>query len=171
MEKLCLFSAVGLMLVTVTCIYRWFLAPALAKLTPVAALQALLVVHCFRFISPISLVPGVTVPGSSVEFTYPQVLGDVTSAILALITIAALRSGRRNAIALVWFTNLFGAFDLTVVTVQGLRFDFAEHVGGMFYVVVWFVPWLLVSHVVIFSRLLQRAPLGVEPRRMGAASI
>jgi hypothetical protein len=53
----------------------------------------------------------------------------------------------------VWLTNLFGLVDLGIVTVQGLRFDFAEHVGAMFYVVASFLPWLLLSHVLIFKQL------------------
>ncbi len=153
MEKLCVFSSVGMMLITVTCVYHWFLKPALAKLDPSLALQALLVIHCFRFIAPISLVPGVTLAGFPTEFTYPQVLGDVGSATAALIAISVLRAGWRFAVPWVWFTNLVGAVDLAIVSVQGLRFDFAEGVGGMFYVVVWFVPWLVLSHTVIFARL------------------
>jgi hypothetical protein len=157
MEKLCVFSSVGMMLITVTAIYRWFLQPALLKLHPSGVLQVLLAVHFFRFISPISLMPGVTLAGTSTQFTYPQVVGDVSSAILALLAVAALRSGWRYAIPLVWVTNVFGAIDLLAITLLGFRFDFAERVGGMFYVVVWFVPWLLLSHTVIFARLARLA--------------
>jgi hypothetical protein len=150
------FSALGLMLVTVWSMWRWFLSPWVARLDRTVALQVLLVVHCFRFISPISLVQGVTLPGLSVELTYPQVLGDIATAAFALVAIAALRADAGWAMGWVWFTNLFGFVDLGIVTVQGLRFDFAEHVGAMFYVVAWFVPWLLVSHVLIFQQLLLR---------------
>ena len=153
MQKLYFFSALGLMLVTVWSMWRWFLSPWVARLDRTMALQVLLVVHCFRFISPISLVQGVTVPGLSVELTYPQVLGDIATAAFALVAIAALRAKAGWAKGWVWFTNLFGFVDLGIVTVQGLRFDFAEHVGAMFYVVAWFVPWLLVSHVLIFQQL------------------
>jgi hypothetical protein len=150
-EKLYLYSSLGMMLVTVSCIYRWYLRPALAGLDPVLALQALLTVHCFRFISPISLVPGVTLPGLSTAFTYPQVVGDVGTAAFALIAIGSLRAGSRLALPWVWFTNLFGLLDLAIIGVQGTRYDFAAHVGAMFYIVAWFVPWLLLSHALIFS--------------------
>src|SRR3954465_12207375 len=93
MPKLYFFSALVLMLVTVCALWRWFVSPWMAKLERAVALQALLVVHCFRFISPISLVPGVTAPGLSVELTYPQVLGDIATAAFALVAIAALRAG------------------------------------------------------------------------------
>ena len=59
----------------------------------------------------------------------------------------------------VWFTNLFGFLDLAVITVQGFRYDFPEHVGGMFYVVAWFVPWLVVSHMVILAWLTRRGKM------------
>jgi hypothetical protein len=113
--------------------------------------QLLLAVHCFRFISPISLVAGVTLPGLSTEFTYPQVLGDVGTALFALIAIALLRARSGFAVPWVWFTNLFGLADLLMIGVQGVRFDFAGHVGGMFYIVAWFVPWLLLSHTLVFG--------------------
>jgi hypothetical protein len=153
MDQQAVFSSFALMIITVTCVYRWFLRPALAKLDPQLALQWVLAVHCFRFISPISLVHGVTLPGLSTEFTYPQVAGDVGTALFALIGIAALRSRQSWAIAWVWFTNLFGVVDLAVIGVQGARFDFAGHIGAMFYIAAWYVPWLLLSHVSIFARL------------------
>jgi len=108
-------------------------------------------------------VQGVTVPGLSVEFTYPQVVGDVATAAFALMAIAALRAGAGWATGWVWFTNIFGLVDLGIVTVQGLRFDLAEHVGAMFYVVVWFVPWLLLSHVLLFKLLGRREAEGRVP--------
>jgi hypothetical protein len=153
MERIYVFAAFGSMLLTVSCLYSWFLKPWLAKLGPGLELQALLLVHAFRFISPISLIPGVTVPGLSTEFTYPQVLGDVGTALFALIAIRLLRGGSSLALPWVWFTNLFGLADLVVIGIQGTRFDFAGHVGGMFYIVAWFVPWLLLSHAMIFKRL------------------
>jgi hypothetical protein len=163
MEKLYFFSTLGLMTVTVTLMWRWFFSPWVRALEPILALQVLLVVHCFRFISPISLMPGVAVPGLSTEFTYPQVLGDMATAAFALVAIAALRKRARWAMGWVWFTNLFGLLDLTVITVQGLRFQFAEHVGAMFYIVAWFVPWLVLSHLLLFKRLRRAQLTHAEP--------
>jgi hypothetical protein len=95
----------------------------------------------------------VTLPGLSTEFTYPQVIGDVGTALFALIGIGALRAKKKWALGWVWFTNLFGAVDLAIIGVQGSRFDFAGHIGAMFYIAAWYVPWLLLSHVSIFARL------------------
>jgi len=158
MDKQYVFLSFGLMLIAATLLYRWFIKSSLVRLETTLALQFLLIVHCFRFISPISLVAGVTVPGLSTDFTYPQVIGDVGTALFALIGIALLRSRLKMALGWVWFTNMFGLADLIVVGVQGTRFDFFGHVGGMFYIVAWFVPWLLLSHVLIFSRLVRKGP-------------
>lgn len=163
LDKLYVFASFSLMLVTASLMYRWYIKPALNKLEPDLHMQLLLVVHCFRFISPISLVAGVTVPGLPYEFTIPQVVGDVGTAFLALITIANIRGGKPSAMAWVWFCNLFGLADLIMIGVQGARFDFFGHVGGMFYVVAWFVPWLLVSHVAILVRLVK--PSGTSRAR------
>jgi hypothetical protein len=153
MDQLPVFVSFSLMLVTVTCMYRWFLKPRLARLDPILALQLVLAVHCFRFISPISIARGVTVPGLSTEFTYPQIIGDVGTALFALVGIWALRAKKSWALPWVWFTNLFGMVDLAIIGVQGSRFDFAGHIGGMFYIAAWYVPWLLLTHVSIFARL------------------
>jgi len=155
MDLILLGLSFGPMLVTVFCLYQWFLKPRLDEMQPAAAMQVLMSIHCFRFISPISLVAGVTVPGLPVEFTYPQVVGDMATALFALVAIAALRSGWRHAVPWLWFVNVFGLLDLSIVAAQGIRLGFASHVGGMFYVVVWFVPLLLVSHSAILVRLLR----------------
>src|SRR5437667_11028660 len=98
MQMLYLFSSFGMMLVTAACIYRWFLSPALAKLDPVLVLQILLAVHCFRFVSPVSLIPGVTVPGLSTAFTCPQVIGDTATVLFVFIEILAARSHTKLSI-------------------------------------------------------------------------
>src|SRR5262245_55492622 len=115
MAQLYVFFSLGMMLITVSCMYRWFAKPALPKLDSPTALQSILAVHCFRLISPISLMPGVTVPGLSPEFTYPQVIGDVGTALFALFAIRLLRSGSSVSIPWVWFTNIFGAVDLVII--------------------------------------------------------
>lgn len=147
------YASFTMMLVAISLGYRWFLRPLLDRVGQVPALQLLLAVHCLRFISPISLAPGATVPGLAAGFTGPQVLGDAATALFALVAVGTLRSGWRFATPWVWFTNLFGVLDLGIVAVQGIRFHFAEHVGAMFYVVVWLVPCLLISHTAIFARL------------------
>ncbi len=158
MQQLYVYFGLGANLVAVSLVYRWFLRPVLARHDLDLRLQLLLLVHCFRFISPISLVAGVTLPGLSPQFTYPQVAGDVATALFALIGIHALRSRWRLAIPWVWLTNLFGVADLVVIGIQGTRFHFADHVGAMFYIVSWYVPWLLLSHGVIFGQLMRREP-------------
>ncbi|MEO8151997.1 MAG: hypothetical protein ABI605_02925 [Rhizobacter sp.] len=161
MDLIYLSLSFGPMLFTAFCLYRWFLAPRLNELPPDVALQVLVSVHCLRFVSPISLVAGVTVPGLSAEFTMPQVVGDMSTALFALIAISLLRSGSRHAVPWLWFVNLFGLVDLLIVAIQGVRHEFAAHVGGMFYIAVWFVPCLLVSHSALFTRL----------RRLGARQV
>jgi hypothetical protein len=57
-----------------------------------------------------------------------------------------------------WAKQHTGRRHLVVIGIQGTRFHFAEHIGAMFYIAAWFIPWLLLSHAVIFSRLV--APEG-----------
>ncbi len=65
-------------LITLTLVYRWYVRPRLAKLDLFAALQPLILLHCGRFIGPISLVPGVTLPTMAPEFSVPQAWGIIS---------------------------------------------------------------------------------------------
>ncbi len=70
---------------------------------------------------------------------------------LALLAIVALRSRWRAAPALTWVFNIVGSVDL----VNALRHtDVAPLFGAAWYIPTMLVPLLLVTHFMIFRRLL-----------------
>lgn len=83
--------------------------------------------------------------------------GDLITAFLALVALAALRSRLGGAIALVWLCVIVGMLDTLNAIVQSMRFNVFSYALGVNWVIVTiYVPALLVSSVLIFMQLLGR---------------
>ncbi len=137
---------------------RWFVAPWLATRSLREALYALLGIHALRFVGLSTLVP--TVVGAELprEFSEPQAYGDLLAAILALVSIAALRAGWPLALLFAWIFNVEGTADLLLAFYNGSRLNIAERqLGPAWYLPTLIVPALLTSHFLIFLTLLRRA--------------
>src|SRR4030095_4404558 len=96
--------SVGLSCVAWGIIVRRYLWPALSSQRRADALRDLLLLHTFRFVGLAFLVPGVVSPDLPAAFARPAAYGDLATAILALLAIAALRS--RPGTILVWALNI-----------------------------------------------------------------
>jgi hypothetical protein len=142
--------------------YIW---PAISKRERADALRPILVLHGFRYIGLAVLIPGVVSPElSATVFARELAYGDLAAASLALIGLAALRT--RWAEALVWVFNIFGTADLLNAYYQGGRVSLPETPGSMgaaYFIPVFGVPLLLVTHVLAF-RLLMRKETGAASR-------
>ena len=132
---------------------RFLLSPWLAKLPRHEALLWLSLPHAFRHVGMVFLVPGVVYQPLPTEFANPAAYGDLATGVLALVAIIALRSRWSIALALVWLFNIVGTVDLA----NALRHvDVAPNFGAAWYIPTMLVPLLLVTHVLIFKRLLAR---------------
>jgi hypothetical protein len=69
--------------------YLW---PGLRSQPRADALRPLLLLHAFRFVGLAFLVPGVVSPDLPAAFARPAAYGDLATAILALLSLAALRT-------------------------------------------------------------------------------
>ncbi len=137
-------------------IAKWLLAPWLAKMTQHQALFWLTLPHAFRYIGMVFLVPGVVAQPLPAAFAMPAAYGDLVTGVLALLALIALRTGWAGAVALVWLFNIVGTVDL----LNALRHvDVAPAFGAAWYIPTFLVPILLVTHFMIFVRLLRRARL------------
>jgi hypothetical protein len=135
----------------VTALYIW---PALRARPRIEALRPLLVLHAFRFGGLAFLVPGVVSPDLPAAFAHDAALGDIIAAILALLSLATLRS--KVGIFLVWVFNIWGSLDLLNAFYQanaaGLQ---PGQLGAAYFIPTAFVPLLLVTHGLVFRILLQ----------------
>jgi len=135
--------------------YIW---PALSKRERAEALRPILVVHGFRYIGLAVLIPGVVSPQlSGTVFARGVAYGDLVAATLALVALAALRT--RLARPLVWIFNIFGTADLLNAFYQGSRLSLANTPGWLgagYFIPIFGVPLLLVTHVLVFKLLVRR---------------
>jgi hypothetical protein len=140
-----------------TLVARWYIAPRLAAMPLPAALQPLLLYHTTRTLGMTFLVSAVVGSGVPRAFAVQVAYGDLIAAVLALLSIAALRRRASFALALVWIFNIGGFVDLLNALVFGIRANVASApLGAAWYIPTYAVPALLVTHIMIFSMLLKR---------------
>ena len=138
--------------------YVW---PSMKKRERAEALRPILVLHAFRYIGLAVLIPGVVSPElSATEFARELAYGDVVAASLALIALAALK--KRWAGTLIWIFSIWGTFDLLNAFYQGSRISLADtpgSLGAAYFIPVFGVPLLLVTHVLVFRLLMRKQTL------------
>lgn len=144
-----------LSLVVFSLMAKWFVAPWLAGKPLQQALVPLVLPHAFRHIGMVFLVSAVVVEPLPKAFANPAAYGDLLTGILALLALLALRGGWALALPLVWVFNLVGTLDLVNALYQGTRLEVAPQLGAAWYIPTFLVPALLVTHVMIFARLLR----------------
>ena len=76
---------------------------------------------------------------------------------LAILALIALRGGWRVALPLVWLFSIVGTVDLFYAVFRGLSVGAVENMGATWYIPTFIVPALLVTHFMVFARLLRPA--------------
>ena len=146
-----------LSLIAYALIAKWHVAPRLAKLPLEASLVPLLWVHVFRY-SPLTLfAPGQVSPDIPQDAAATIAYGDLVSGVLALLAIVALRMRLPAAIVLVWLFNVVGIGDVVWATAKGMSVSLYTYpLGWNWYILNFYVPMLIVTHVMITHRLIKR---------------
>ena len=142
----------------------WYVAPRLAALPREAALVPLLWIHVFRIVGGTILAPGAVDAAVPMDFRTMIGLGDIATAVLALLALIALRFRLAGAIALVWLFLAVGTLDTVNAIIESMRYSvFADALGVNWVIVTSYVPALLVSSVLIFIHLRRPARSAGEP--------
>jgi hypothetical protein len=142
--------------------YIW---PALRERPSPEDLKPILLLHGFRFLGLAFVVPGVVSPDLPAAFAQPVAYGDLMSAILALIALAAL--GTRAGTAVAWVFNTFGTADLFFAFYEGGRISLPDAqglLGAGYFILTAYVPLLLITHGLVF-RILLRTKVAAASRR------
>ena len=134
-------------------IFMWYIHPTLGKQTFEEAMRPLLLLHSFRYIGLMFLIPGVTAQALDVRFAWPAAYGDLVAALLALAALAVLHIRRTAGYIAVVVFNIWGLADLLNAVTRGFLFTPDGALGAAFWIPVLIVPLLLVSHIYIFVRL------------------
>jgi hypothetical protein len=132
----------------------WYGAPRLSSLPRETALVPLLWIHAFRIVGGTILAPGSVDAAVPADFRTMIGFGDMTTALLAVVALVALRFRWRAAIALVWLCLAVGLLDTVNAIIESMRYSVFTHGLGFNWVIVTtYVPALLVSSVLIFIQL------------------
>lgn len=140
-------------------IARWYVGPALNRWKTEDALALLCLFHAFRYVAL-----GVYAPGQISAALPPDpvtliVAGDVTSAILAIIAAVMLKAHAPGAVLAAWAFNLVGVLDIVLsVPVAMMNRLYDEPLGFSWYVFTFYVPALIVTHVMMLARLAAHHP-------------
>lgn len=131
-----------------------FIWPALRDRSRVEALRPLLILHTFRFIGLSFLITGVVSPVLPATFAFDAAYGDLAATILALLSLAVLRTG--IGIPLVWIFNIWGTFDLLNAFYHGNAGALQPgQLGAAFFIPTAIVPFALITHGLMFWILLR----------------
>jgi hypothetical protein len=139
------------------------------------AIRPLLLLHAFRYVGLVFLVPGVVSPDLPDAFARPAAYGDFATSLLALLGIATL--GSRLGTIIVWLFNIIGTVDLLNAFYQGDRLGVGIAPGlqgAAYFIPTVLVPLLLVTHALVFRILLradavisrQASTAGIDRRRL-----
>ncbi|MEH6593438.1 MAG: hypothetical protein V7746_24440 [Halioglobus sp.] len=135
-----------------TLLAKWVLSPWLREKAMSLALMILIAPHALRHVGLSFLVPSVTDPSLPASFAFTTAWGDFISALLAIVCLFALKHSWRLALPIVWVFNLIGTIDLVLALSQA---EVVPLLAGTWYIPTFFVPLLLVTHGMIFVRLLK----------------
>ena len=136
---------------------KWSFAPRLARMAPATALFWLTLPHTFRHVGMVFVVPGVVAHKLPESFAVPAAYGDLATGVLALVAVFLLKAKWSWAIGLVWLFNIVGTLDLA----NALRHvDVVSGFGAVWYIPTMLVPLLLVTHFMMFGRLVRGAGEG-----------
>ncbi|WP_370400365.1 hypothetical protein [Sulfitobacter sp. JB4-11] len=153
MNMIAIFSIqFALSIVIIALLSHWYLAPWLAKMPTRQAMSILIMPHVFRHLGLVFLVPVVVDPAIPEGFANAAGWGDFSSALLALLALVALRYQWRPATALIWLFSLVGMIDLLNALRQA---DAVPYLGAAWFIPTFIVPLLLVTHVMIVTRLVR----------------
>ena len=129
---------------------RIYLLPRLGELKPRSILLPILLLHSLRHLGLMFLTRGAIYPGIPPEFAYPAALGDLVTAVLALVSVPAVAKDSKISRPLVWVFNIFGTLDLLLAITLATIYEAPVYMGPAYWIPAFWVPALLVTHYVTF---------------------
>ncbi len=134
--------------------FRYWIQPKVSRLGIHDALLPFVFLNTFRYLGLSFMAKEQFYDGFPTEFLTTVGLLDFTTAILAIITVIALKNKWRFAIPLVWLFNIVGFGDLITAFPQffGLKL-YDQNLGFIWLMFVTYGLTTFLSHIYIFIRL------------------
>jgi hypothetical protein len=148
----------GLSLLVLFLMVVWFVSPYLAAQPIRKVMLLLLAPHVIHHVGLALLVPGVVAEDFPSDFALIIAIGEPTMLALFLLSMGALRYRSPLAVPLLWVFTVAGFAYNIVAAVDGAiaGSDVPERLQAHWYVSVFYVPLLAVSHVLVLLNLLRR---------------
>ncbi len=129
--------------------YLWLLKPALPHIKPSTVLIPILLLHAMRHLGLMFLTTGVTSSAMPPQFAIPSAAGDFLSATLAFIAAFLVQRKSRFAVPMTWVFTVVGLADFAMAVVLSRLYNAADFMGGSYWIPSFWVPMLIVGHVVV----------------------
>jgi hypothetical protein len=112
---------------------KLYVLPKLQDYEAITILLPILLLHSLRHLGLMFLAPGATFPGIPPQFTHPAAYGDLTTAVLAMISIPVVAARARSAKLFVWVLTSW-ARSISLTPSRSRRFMmqrrlWAPHIG------------------------------------------
>ena len=157
----------GLNLLSYSLLMVWFVYPVLQQKGKYVALTPLIFFHCIRTLGITAVVPGVVgAKLAATNWAHHVAIGDITTVVLAMIAVAALRKQKSFAIPLVWLFNIVGFLDICNAGRNAVADNILPHAGPQWFVITFGVPALIVTHFFMFWILLRHPK---NPQSLGGS--
>ena len=110
--------------------------------------------HSLSHLGLMFMTSGAVYEGMPPQFAYPAGIGDFISALLALFALYAIRQDKPFKITAMWVFNVVGTIDLTYAISMGALHKIGPYMGASYWIPSFWVPTLLVTHYIVFKKLL-----------------
>ncbi len=151
MSTLAIFlSQFALSVLVVSLLARWYIWPWVNNQSFNNAVLPLLFPHAIRHLGLVFLVPGLVNQPLPNYFASWAAYGDLASGLLAIVAMFAVRNSWRTAIPILWVFSIVGISDLLNALSKA---EVVPDLGTTWYIPTFWVPILLVTHVLIVLKL------------------
>jgi hypothetical protein len=140
--------------------YRWLLLPALPRLRPAAVVVPILLLHSLRHLGLMFLTTGVVSPDMPWQFAIPAAAGDFLAAGCAMGAAFLIQRQSRWAVSATWLFSVVGLIDFALAIGLSRFFNAGDFLGGAYWIPSFWVPMLIVGHVVVLQVLRQMQRTG-----------
>ena len=143
-----------LSLVIVFITAKIYVYPRLKDISAKTLFIPILLFHAERHLGLMFLAPGALKSELPTVFSLPAALGDTAAAVLAVIALYTVVKDKPYSNKAMWAFNLFGFVDLVIAVSIGAIANVGPMVGATHWIPAFLVPILLVSHIVVFKKLM-----------------
>jgi hypothetical protein len=144
-------------LIVWTTIAELFVKPLVQRSAINDQLSIWLLPQLFRILGVGLLVQNLA-PDLPYSFALPTAIGDAITAVFAFVSIIALQKKWSSARSLVFVCNVIGSVDLLIALPHAAVTQAPNYLAAQWYVPAVVVPFMIVSHVMLWRTLLSDRP-------------